>query len=83
MTTKRIVNISIAALLIIALLLALCWFYVSGAKLRVLQAIPSDCEITVTATYWDGTPDNSKEFVYLIYKQVLSFSNRYYVLSHN
>lgn len=63
MTRKRIVNVSIAALLVIALLGALCWFYVSGAKLRVLKAIPSDCDITVTATYWDGTPDNREEFV--------------------
>ena len=63
MKTKRIINISVAALLVIALLGALCWFYVSGAKLHVLKAIPSDCEITVTATYWDGTPDNREEFV--------------------
>ena len=63
MKTKRIITISIAVLLVIALLWALCWFYVRGAGLHVLKAIPSDCEITVTATYWDGTPDNSKEFV--------------------
>ena len=63
MKTKRIINISVAALLVIALLWALCWFYVSGATLRVLKAIPSNCEITVTATYWDGTPDNQEEFV--------------------
>ena len=63
MKTKRIINISVAALLVIVLLWTLCWFYVSGATLRVLKAIPSDCEITVTAMYWDGTPDNQEEFV--------------------
>ena len=63
MQTKHIINISIAVLLVIVLLWALCWFYVSGAELRVLKAIPSNCEITVTATYWDGTSDNREEFV--------------------
>ena len=63
MKTRRIINISVAALLVIALLWALCWFYVRGATLRVLKAIPSDCEITVTAMYWDGTTDNREEFV--------------------
>jgi hypothetical protein len=63
MKTKRIINISVAALLVIVLLWTLCWFYVRGATLRVLKAIPSDCEITVTAMYWDGTTDNREEFV--------------------
>ena len=63
MKTKRIINISVAALLVIVLLWALCWFYVRGATLRVLNAIPSDCKITVAAMYWDGTTDNREEFV--------------------
>lgn len=68
---RRIVNISVPVVLIIAFLLTLSWFYVSGSELRFLQDIPADCTAGVSIWSWDETVSDYKSD--LTYEQLTQF----------
>ena len=69
---RRIVNISVPAVLITAFLLTLSWFYISGSELRFLQDIPADCDAGVSIWSWnEADSDYKSDLTYEQLTQVL------------